>query len=327
MILLLSSLSAIIFYIIFTFRTIITHKLRLIDKPDKKLKKHKKKTPIIGGIVLLLNAIAIIIALYASKDFFYIKIISLAIACSLVGLIDDMYKISPNKKIIFLFFIIFFYLVAFNDQTIKFFVIEYNGSNVINFINKKKVAIIFTIFCYLLLINAYNMCDGHDGIALLLGIFWLSYFLIFKTTYIFLYPILLSLIFLFIFNIQSKIYLGDSGNYFISTLFASLIINYNNLSDQNFKSEEIFILLILPGIDMLRLFIERILKKKNPFYGDRNHLHHLLHEQFGKKLTILIYFLLFTTPILLYINKIFASYYIIIATIIIYIFTIKIIKK
>ena len=84
---------------------------------------------------------------------------------------------------------------------------------------------------------------------------------------------------------------------------------------------------MLPGIDMLRLFIERILKNKNPFYGDRNHLHHLLHEQFGKKLTILIYFLLFTTPILLFINKIFASYYIIMATIIIYIFTIKIIKK
>ena len=324
---LLNLLSVVIFYFIFFFRKNISHKLGLIDKPDKKLKKHKKKTPIIGGIVLLLNAIVIIIALYASKDFFYIKIISLAITCSFIGLIDDIYKILPNKKILLLFFIIFIYLVTFNDQTINFFVIEYNGPNVINLINKKNVAIIFTIFSYLLLINAYNMCDGHDGIALLLGIFWLSYFLIFKTTYIFLYPVLLSLIFLFIFNIQSKIYLGDSGNYFISTLFASLIINYNNLSDQNFKSEEIFILFMLPGIDMLRLFIERILKKKNPFYGDRNHLHHLLHEQFGKKLTILIYFLLFAIPILLYINKILAAYYIIITTIIIYIFTIKILKK
>jgi UDP-GlcNAc:undecaprenyl-phosphate GlcNAc-1-phosphate transferase len=84
---------------------------------------------------------------------------------------------------------------------------------------------------------------------------------------------------------------------------------------------------MLPGVDMLRLFIERILRKENPFYGDRNHLHHLLHEKLGKKLTTLVYFLLFLTPILLYKTKIVASYYIITATIIIYIFTIKIIKK
>ena len=34
--------------------------------------------------------------------------------------------------------------------------------------------------------------------------------------------------------------------------------------------------MMLPGIDMLRLFLERILKK-NPFKGDRNHLHHLFY--------------------------------------------------
>ena len=327
MILLLNLLSVVIFYYIFSFRKNISHKLGLIDKPDNKLKKHKKDTPVIGGIVLLINAIITVIALYILKDFFYIKIFFFAIICSLIGLTDDIYKISPNKKILFLFLIIFSYLIIADDQAIHFLVIEYNGPYVISLIDKRYISIIFTIFCYLLLINAYNMCDGHDGIALFLGIFWLLYFLAFKTTYVFLYPILLSLIFLFIFNLQSKIYLGDSGNYFISTLFASLVINYNNFSDQNFTSEEIFILFMLPGIDMLRLFIERILRKENPFYGDRNHLHHLLHEKFGKKITILLYFFLFLTPILLYKTQIVASYFIIISTIIIYIFTIKIIKK
>lgn len=324
---LLNLLSAVIFYFIFSFRKNISHKLGLIDKPDNKLKKHKIDTPVIGGIVLLINGIITIIALYILKDFFYIKIFFLAIICSLIGLTDDIYKISPNKKILFLFLVIFSYLIIADDQAIHFLVIETNGPYVISLIKKRYISIIFTIFCYLLLINAYNMCDGHDGIALFLGIFWLLYFFAFKTSYAFLYPILLSLIFLFIFNIQSKIYLGDSGNYFISTLFACLVINYNNFSDKNFSGEEIFILFMLPGIDMLRLFIERILRKENPFYGDRNHLHHLLHEKFGKKLTLLIYFLLFLTPILLYKTQIITSYYIIISTIIIYIFTIKIIKK
>jgi hypothetical protein len=34
--------------------------------------------------------------------------------------------------------------------------------------------------------------------------------------------------------------------------------------------------MILPGVDMFRLFMIRIFSKKNPFYPDQNHIHHLL---------------------------------------------------
>ena len=44
--------------------------------------------------------------------------------------------------------------------------------------------------------------------------------------------------------------------------------------------EEIFILMAIPGIDMLRLFVFRILKNQSPFKGDRHHLHHYI---FAKK--------------------------------------------
>ena len=43
---------------------------------------------------------------------------------------------------------------------------------------------------------------------------------------------------------------------------------------KSFKVDEIFLLMFLPGIDMLRLFTQRILSGKNPFLGDREHLHH-----------------------------------------------------
>jgi UDP-GlcNAc:undecaprenyl-phosphate GlcNAc-1-phosphate transferase len=326
-ILLLTLLSIIIFFLVFNSKQRVAQKLGLIDKPDNKLKQHKKNTPVIGGIILLSSALLTIVALYFLKELFYIKIIFLAIICSIIGLIDDIFKIPPNKKILFLSLIIFFYLIIFNKQIIQFLVIEYNGPYVISLIKKEYLAVVFTILCYLLLINAYNMCDGQDGIALYVGIFWFIYFFFFKTTYIFLSPIMASLILLFIFNIQSKLYLGDSGNYFISVLFGSLIINYNNLSNNIFTCEEIFILFMLPGVDMLRLFIERILKKKNPLHGDREHFHHLLHNKFGKRLTTLIYFLFFTIPILLYKSNVIPSYYIIIISIIIYMLTIRIIKK
>ena len=39
---------------------------------------------------------------------------------------------------------------------------------------------------------------------------------------------------------------------------------------------------------MARLFIQRILKKKNPFEADSNHLHHLLLKKFSPSKVITI---------------------------------------
>ena len=39
--------------------------------------------------------------------------------------------------------------------------------------------------------------------------------------------------------------------------------------------------MLLPGIDMLRLFFKRFLNRQNPFKGDRNHLHHYLSTKYG----------------------------------------------
>ena len=61
------------------------------------------------------------------------------------------------------------------------------------------------------------------------------------------------------------------------------------------KSEQIFFLLILPGIDMLRVFIIRILNKKNPFKADSQHLHNLISKKLKdhKKITLIISIVLF----------------------------------
>ena len=50
---------------------------------------------------------------------------------------------------------------------------------------------------------------------------------------------------------------------------------------------------------MLRLFIYRIYNKKNPFTGDRNHIHHILDRRFGLKKTLIIYYLIMVMPIII----------------------------
>jgi hypothetical protein len=46
--------------------------------------------------------------------------------------------------------------------------------------------------------------------------------------------------------------------------------------------------MFVPGIDMIRLFIVRLLVRQNPFNGDRNHIHHMLLDALGYKKAILI---------------------------------------
>jgi len=81
--------------------------------------------------------------------------------------------------------------------------------------------------------------------------------------------------------------MGDAGTYLLSFTFGYYFIKFYN-SHLITSVDEVFILMLLPGVDMLRLFITRILAKKHPFSADRNHLHHLLLTKYGYLKTILI---------------------------------------
>ena len=50
---------------------------------------------------------------------------------------------------------------------------------------------------------------------------------------------------------------------------------------------------------MMRLFFQRIIKKKHPFSPDRNHIHHILLNKFNKIQTVLIIVILIWVPFFL----------------------------
>jgi len=139
-----------------------------------------------------------------------------------------------------------------------------------------------------------------------------------------------SLIYILLLNLKNNIFMGDSGSLFLGCLIGLLIIrNYNNeLAALNFHVEDIFIVLMLPGIDMVRVFFQRILRKKSPFYADRTHLHHLLFDKILKLSTVLkIYLILFLSPIIMNFFNLFKSYQIIIVFPLIYSFIIFILYR
>ena len=83
-----------------------------------------------------------------------------------------------------------------------------------------------------------------------------------------------------IFNFNGNLILGDSGSYLLSSIIGCTFIYQYNYFDNYLYGDEIFIILLIPSIDMLRLFVVRSLNKKNPFKGDLNHMHHLLKKKY-----------------------------------------------
>ena len=107
------------------------------------------------------------------------------------------------------------------------------------------------------------------------------------------------LIYIFFKIYRESFFLGDNGTHLLSTFIGSLIVYEYNLQPSKIYIEKIFLILAIPGIDMLRLFIQRLYNKKNPFLGDRNHFHHHLTDNFSLKTSLAIYYLIMIIPIFL----------------------------
>lgn len=294
-------------FILCFYKNKISFFFKIVDIP-KKNKIHQTNVLLFGGVIFFVNLIIFLIydilflkmsgLLYSlnvisTKQqifFFFTIIVTFAL-----GFCDDILNIKPHHKTTI--FIIFIYFLLLSSP-------NYNISLLIFYLTEKKIyfqnfSIYFTLFCFVASLNAFNM---FDGINLQSAILYLSFLLIFLFKNInneFLLTILIPFIFFIYYNIKSLIFLGNSGVYLLAFLFSFIVISDFN-KNRNYYVEEIILYMLLPGIDMIRLFLKRILDGKNPFYGDLNHYHHILLNNLGYKKTIfLISFQLFC-PIILF---------------------------
>jgi len=296
-------------------------KFTFFDNPDGKLKRHSKPTSLIGGLVILINLYLIIFLLkffeiensIFENQFIYL-FMTLCTLFYLVGLLDDLKNLTPNIKLISL--IISILLVTYLFPGINLELIKISFLKKTYFFN--EYSFYFTILSFLLLANAINMFDGINLQVILFCIFIFTVFII--KGFLPFFFILMSICFFFIglLNYQNKVFIGDGGCFLISAILgSSFIYQYQNYSNFLF-GDEIFIILFIPAIDMLRLFILRIVNKKNPFKGDLNHLHHKVnHYVKNKSLTIFITISLSVFPCFLMFLGL-KTYYILVSNLIIY---------
>jgi len=130
-----------------------------------------------------------------------------------------------------------------------------------------------------------------------------------------------------IFNFKNVLFLGDSGIYLLSIILSISLIFEHNIQKNISYADEIFFLLLLPGLDLVRLTITRIFNKKNPFLGDRKHIHHLLIRRFSLFSSNVILFFLSILPITIFLFVKLNFFWIFSIFSIIYIFLIQFLKS
>jgi|TARA_B100001093_G_scaffold518081_1_gene601732 UDP-GlcNAc:undecaprenyl-phosphate GlcNAc-1-phosphate transferase len=292
------------------FNKKIAELINLFDYPDKIRKFHKSNVPLTGGIMMIINTCLILsITLFndqlnldgiifgSDKD---LKIFLIStIIFFFIGFLDDKYTISATKRLL-LILILLIPIIYFSDDLMIYHInFSFNENT---YVLSKYVSIFWTILCFLLFINAVNMFDGINYQVALYFIY-LSLFFLFNSYFnIFFLSILISLLFFLYLNHKNNSFLGDSGTYVLAFIFGYFFVKLYNQSI-DIKVDHIVLFMLIPGIDLMRLFIKRLSQNKNPFSSDRNHIHHILFMKFGLIKTNLIIQSLIIIP------SIFGYYY------------------
>jgi len=278
---------------LFFFQKIAKH-INIFDLPDDTRKIHTSKTSLLGGLIFLINIFNYLIyeVIVNKSHIFEIlgfqkQLSSFIFICSLIvlyviGFVDDKVKLSAKLRLVLLTIIISINLLVNPDLNISLIKLSFMRPFSIG-----DLSFFWTFLCFLLFINAFNFFDGLNLQSAGL-IYSISIFFLYKNIFFdfFIVIFIANTLFLYL-NYQSKTFLGNSGSFFLPFLFGALFISsYNN--SPTVMADEIVVLMLIPGWDLLRLFFLRIMHKKNPMSADNNHIHHYLIKKFSQTKSAII---------------------------------------
>lgn len=262
----------------------VAEKKNLYDEPGER-RSHDVKTPSLGGIGIFAGTLFSII-LWTPFNFFgpLQYILCSFIIIFLIGARDDIDAVPPVKKLMGQLLAAAILVFKANIKITSFYGIL--NINELPFF----VSILISMFTIIVIINAFNLIDGINGLSASIGIlicivlgFWF-----YKVNRIEIaivaFALTGALIAFLRYNITpAKIFMGDTGSLLLGLVVSILAIKFielhKDLGDSRYKfaAAPSFVIatLILPLFDTMRVFIIRIVNGHSPFYADRNHIHHL----------------------------------------------------
>ena len=290
--LLLGALSLISVSLLTPIMRCFARRYGVVDVPSESHKTHKNPVPYLGGVAIAIGVVIVTYIASLASDFsretFFLasSVLIPAIIMGIVGLIDDLRKLSPWPRFIIqnLFGIaISALLVATNTLGSPF------GNNWIDI----PVTTLFIVG----ITNSINFFDNIDGGAsgalaiAAIFLFILSFqggqFLIAALSIVLAGA---TLGFLLWNKPPARIYMGDAGALFLGILIASLAIRFNPNPIDRISSFAIpLLLLAIPILDTSVAVVSRIRRKISPFQGGRDHLsHRLMRMGFDKRQSVFI---------------------------------------
>ncbi len=290
----------------------IAHKTNFFDNPQEGSHNlHQKATPFLGGVSMFIAWVMTIVggwgAFYLFKNSIFpatmlkhldgfsnryseLLYIILAVGLiTLIGLIDDKYKLKASTKLL--------------GQIIASVVVVYLGDvKIILFLNHPLWVGFTSVVWILVLVNAINFLDNMDGLAA--GISAIAFFFFAVISGIngqFLVTVLASICCgatsgFWLFNHSpAKIFMGDSGSHFLGMLLAiiSMETTFYGVHNSELPIYVHFLvplfILGVPLFDAAAVMVIRYYIKKPFHVGDHNHLsHRFVRMGLNRKSSVLI---------------------------------------
>jgi UDP-N-acetylmuramyl pentapeptide phosphotransferase/UDP-N-acetylglucosamine-1-phosphate transferase len=261
----------------------VSHLKNLFDNPLEKRKVHANGIPHLGGIGIF---IAIFVSFSLSGYATQIWSPYLAAGMTLLlfsGIKDDILVIDPNKKLLVQIFAIVALMWGGN-----LVITDLGGVFGVQEISY-TAGFALTFFTMIVVVNAYNLIDGIDGLAGGIGVmasaffgwwFWEVGMIPYATLSISLTGSLLGFL---VYNFQpASVFMGDTGSQIIGYVLAFLSVTFvktgitatGAVPFQDAVPVLVLSVLIVPLYDTLRVFVVRLFNGKSPFSADRRHVHH-----------------------------------------------------
>lgn len=266
---------------------LIADKKKLYDIPDER-KLHKHTIASLGGVgVFIALAFSSLLSLSIAENPEFQYFFAALFIMFFIGLKDDIIALSAFKK----------FIVQIIAAAI---IIHLGGIRLESLYGilgigelEPMYGIPLTYIVIVLLVNAFNLIDGIDGLAgglglmvtLLLGTYF--YLAALPAYAIFSFSLSAALLAFLIFNFHpAKIFMGDSGSLLIGMVASILVLKFVTVASNPSAVLPIpsaaavgAAVLLIPLADTIRVFAIRILKGRSPFSPDRNHIHHILLDK------------------------------------------------
>ncbi len=206
-----------------------------------------------GGVYFVFYLILLFFVLDA--NFFensYIEIFILLLSTIIFGILDDKINFRKLYKLLFQIFLAFTLIFLFHFKLFQ---------NIFPLIKIDFIYFFLNIFFIVAFINFINFIDGSDG-NLILFVFFIIFCLVSKLyinysvdQYIYIIYFIPFLISFYLFNINKKIFLGDSGSIFLGIF---LLFNFNYFINKKIiYIEDVLIISSYFITDMIITFILR----------------------------------------------------------------------